>query len=65
MLACSCASMAASMDVGNEIDRWRIERRREDGRPTRVAGEDGERRDVLLRTHTHIKTGWKDEAHTF
>lgn len=34
----------ASMDVGKEIDRWRIQRRREDGRHTRVKG--GGERDV-------------------
>ena len=38
----------ASMDVGNGIDRWRIQRRWEDGRHTRVMGEEreGEMRDV-------------------
>lgn len=43
MLAGSRASMAACMDVRNEIDRWRIQRRRVDARHTRVVGEEGQR----------------------
>lgn len=42
------AHKPATMDVENEIDRWRIQRGWEDGRHTRVMGDEreGEMRDV-------------------
>lgn len=45
MLPCWHVHVPAWQHVWNEIDRWRIQRRQEDGRHTRVVGEEKEMRD--------------------